>query len=655
MSSHVRAVLSVLLWSAVAMPAVAADWPVVPPAHAALKTPQIDPAADAEVLLWDVRITDEMHRRITTFNHHLRIKIFTERGREAHASVELPYFGRRRVRDIEGRTIGPDGKITELRDQDVFERTIVQTSGVKVRAKTFVLPAAVPGSIIEYRWREIRDDTIANYLELAFQREIPVHVAHYHLKPLNFGDIGYRMRTQGFNLATVPVPVREDGGYYGITARNLPALKKEPFMPPELSLKAWMLVFYADVDNDGKTPLKFWTDYAKSSLNNYKPHLKATNDVLQASAELRKGGAPTIEKVVAYVRQHIKRDDTDTAPAGEAKYNKTATDALKRGTGSGIDLTLTAAAIGAAAGLDVRLAMVQDRSEHLVAPEDRQPYFLDHVVLAVKTGDNWRYVDPANEYAKDGHLNWVYEGNWALVLDDKEPLLLAVPVSPEGQSLRTRTAALTLSEDGTLAGDVIVTYTGQQATARREFDDDETPQDREKAVVDALVKRLPGATVSKVAFENLTDADQPYKVSYSLTVPGYAQRTGSRLFVEPGMLQRGVDAMFSDSTRTHVVLLPYAYRDTDIVTIALPQGFEVEANGTVPPPAQLVGGAALYASRLDSATAGRLTYTRMLTVGSNSKISFTPAEYSGLKAFFDLVRRSDGHTVTLRRAAAPAK
>ena len=55
------------------------------------------------------------------------------------------------------------------------------------------------------------------------------------------------------------------------------------------------------------------------------------------------------------------------------------------------------------------------------------------------------------------------------------------------------------------------------------------------------------------------------------------------------------------------------------------------------------------------ATAGRLTYTRMLTVGSNSKISFTPAEYAGVKAFFDLGQRTDGHTVTLRRAAATAK
>jgi hypothetical protein len=103
--------------------------------------------------------------------------------------------------------------------------------------------------------------------------------------------------------------------------------------------------------------------------------------------------------------------------------------------------------------------MVQDRSQYLISPEDRQPYFLDRVVLAMKAGTDWRFLDPANEYAKDGQLHWSNEGNWALVLDDKAPALQAVPVSAEGQSLRTRTAALNLSEDGTLAGDVVVTYT----------------------------------------------------------------------------------------------------------------------------------------------------------------------------------------------------
>lgn len=115
----------------------------------------------------------------------------------------MPYTSNVRVRDVQGRTIAPNGTVTELRDQDVFDRTIVRVSGLKVKAKSFVLPNVVPGAIIEYRWREIRDDSLAMNLELELQREIPVHAVRYHIKPLGLlATVGYRMRLQSFTTAS---------------------------------------------------------------------------------------------------------------------------------------------------------------------------------------------------------------------------------------------------------------------------------------------------------------------------------------------------------------------------------------------------------------------------------------------------------------------
>ena len=66
-----------------ALPARAADWKPLDPAHLALKQPKIDPAADAEALLWEVRVADEVDQRgepATIYEHYLRVKIFTDRG-----------------------------------------------------------------------------------------------------------------------------------------------------------------------------------------------------------------------------------------------------------------------------------------------------------------------------------------------------------------------------------------------------------------------------------------------------------------------------------------------------------------------------------------------------------------------------------------------
>ena len=45
------------------------------------------------------------------------------------------------------------------------------------------MPAVEPGCIIEYRWREVRVNSDANYIRLQFQRDIPVQRVQYLIKP----------------------------------------------------------------------------------------------------------------------------------------------------------------------------------------------------------------------------------------------------------------------------------------------------------------------------------------------------------------------------------------------------------------------------------------------------------------------------------------
>ncbi len=135
------------------------EWKPIEPAHLALKTATVEKEADAEALFWEVRIDDNPEGDLI-FNHYIRVKVFTDRGRESQSKIDLPYGniygGETKIQDIAARTIKPDGSIVELKKEDVFERTIVKTSGLKVKARSFAMPAVEPGCIIEYRWREVR-------------------------------------------------------------------------------------------------------------------------------------------------------------------------------------------------------------------------------------------------------------------------------------------------------------------------------------------------------------------------------------------------------------------------------------------------------------------------------------------------------------------
>src|ERR1700752_498457 len=119
--------LCLLAVMALAIPAIAAveDWKPVDPAELALKTPTVEKEADAEGLFWEVRIDDNPDGDLI-FTHYLRVKVFTDRGRESQSKIDLPFgnmYGREiKIKDIAARTIKPDGSIVELKKDDIFAR-----------------------------------------------------------------------------------------------------------------------------------------------------------------------------------------------------------------------------------------------------------------------------------------------------------------------------------------------------------------------------------------------------------------------------------------------------------------------------------------------------------------------------------------------------
>ena len=158
------------------------DWKPLDPADLAVAAPVVEKGADAEALFWEVVVDDSLPYELALKNY-VRIKVFNERGRDSQSKVELPYYGNHRIKDIAARVIKPDGTAVELKKEDVFDRTVVKLSGVKVKVKSFALPGVEPGAVIEYRWREVHPYGDANQLRLQFQRDIPVRTVTYYLRP----------------------------------------------------------------------------------------------------------------------------------------------------------------------------------------------------------------------------------------------------------------------------------------------------------------------------------------------------------------------------------------------------------------------------------------------------------------------------------------
>ena len=647
------------------------DWKPVDPAELAVSAPAVEKDADAEVLFWDVRVSFEENGGdpATVLNHYVRIKVFNERGREAVGKVDIPaikFRGREvKIKDVAARTIKPGGEVIELKKEDVFERDLVKANGLKVKAKSFAMPAVEPGAVIEYRWREVRNG-IRPYERFDFSRDVPVRNVTYHIKPYNDELVdanGKRvgLRAHTFHGNTTPF-FKDKDGFYVTSMTNVPSFREEPRMPPEYAVRPWMLVYYSSETTTDAG--KFWNAYGRRMASAFKSLVKVNDEVRKASAETV-GDAQTpeqkLERLYNFVRAKVKRYTDDAAgltaeQLKKIKENKSPADTLKRGLGDAKDIDLLFAAMASAAGFEVRLACTSDREDIFFTMEFPDDYFINPASVAVRVGDGWRLFNPGSTYVPFGMLRWQEEGQPTLIADEKEPIWIDSPMSAPTKSLEKRIGKLKLSEDGVLEGEVRIEYTGHVAADMKEYDDDDSPAEREETLKRRLKERLAAAEITDIRVENVSDPDKPFVYSFHVRVPDYAQRTGKRLFFQPAFFQKGLGARFPVATRRHMVYFHYPWSEEDQVEISLPEGFALD-NAESPAPIA-AGEISKYEPSAGITKDGRLLiYTRKFYFGKGaSGLLFPITSYPVLKQYFDGINKQDEHTIALKQgAAAPSK
>src|SRR2546421_5017557 len=634
--------------------AMAQDWKPVDPADLALKAPVVEKDADAEAIFWEVRVDDSQQEELSLKNY-IRIKVFNERGRESQSKVDLPYLGFNKIKDIAARVIKPDGSIVELKKEDVFDRTIIKLSGLKVKTKSFALSGVEPGSIIEYRWREVRPNGSANHLRLQFQREIPIQTVSYYLKPY------MGMRYQPFHMGEAKF-VKDKDGFYKLTMSNMPAFREEAKMPPEDEVRAWTFLSYTSatkIETDN-----YWKEKGKQAFEASKDEIKVNDDVKTAVAGII-GDAATpeekLQRIYDFCRTKIKNVNRDTSgmtaeEISKFKANKSPAETLKRAMGTSENIDMLFAALAKAAGFDARLAFSGNRDDLFFNKALANASFLGSSFIAVRVGEEWQYFSPAEMFTPFGMLGWPEEGQDVLITDSKEPIWAKTPMAAPEKSLEKRTAKLRLSEDGTLEGDVRIEYTGHLAYDKKASNAYDSPAEREKTLLDSVKSRMSTAELSAIHIENIIDPVKPFVYAYHVRVPGYAQRTGKRLFLQPGFTEHGIGPLFSSSERKYAVYFHYAWSEQDDITIELPVGFALDnadAPGDIDPAkTQNICGQTI---KMGISKDGRtLFYKRTFFFGGGNNILFPSQSYAGIKTLFDFINQANNHTITLKQATATA-
>jgi hypothetical protein len=623
-------------------------WREVSPAELQMKTPKVEPDADAEVLFWEVRVDDGSIDQLV-MKHYIRVKIFTERGREKYSKIDIPYVQGIKIKDLMGRVIKTDGSTVEVAKTDIFDREIAKQDKAKVKAKSFAVPNIEPGVIVEYQYKEVIPGGSASNMRMKFQHDIPIQTISYYFKPFN------SVRYLTFNMNENKF-IKDKNGFYRATMENVPALKEEPRMPPEDEVRSWLLLYYTDDLKGDYTD--FWANAGGYIARTWeiKDTLKPGKEIKAAAQQIAAGAnAPDeqMAKLFEFCKTKVKNITFDTSITDEEKEKikptKSTADTYQKLQGTTREINELFASLATALGFEARLAFGGDRSEKFFNPQQAHTSFIHFTGVAVKVNNQWKYYDPGSLFVPYGMLSWFEEGTSVLLLGYKDYIRTEIPMSGAEKSAAKRTGRFKLLDDGTLDGTVKIEYTGHLGSLYKTNNYDDSPAKREESLKEEIKKQFSTAEISAISIENVTDPEKPFIYQYKIHVPNYAQKTGKRLFFQPGFFEYGTNPEFSSATRKYDIYFQYPWAENDDIEIELPKGFSLDSGekpGEIADPNRI---GVLNINIAVNSDNGVLKYQRNFKFGGGDTILFPSSAYQPVKNLFDAFHTANTHLLTLKQ------
>jgi hypothetical protein len=629
------------------------DWQPITRADLEMKEVPGEPGAPAVLLFYAAYEDDNTYSK---FFYH-RIKILGEKGLH-WANVDIPYWRNEggALSDLKARTIRPDGSIVEFQGK-VFDKVLEKRKGTKILAKTFSFPDVTVGSIVEYkyRWGWDAESRVLFMTQWALQHELYTVRALYSYYPYQkefntkhgMGRMSYVNNRMAANAKITP---KNNRGYIELELKNVPGLGKEPHAPPESELRP-QIHFYYGGDNIKSAP-DFWNREGRDWHGAIE---KFAGDRKEVRAEAQKviGSEADPEKKLRllYARAQQVRNLTYERPrsAEEIKRekleeNKHAGEVLARGYGTSYDITRLFAALARAAGYSAEVVRVSEREELFFDINVLSDEQLKAEAVLVNLNGKELFLDPGTRFCPFGLIRWTMTSAAGRKLDSKGGSFFQMPTPISTSAVTRRKGQLTLGEDGTLKGQVIIELTGQEALSRRLAALKLDEFGRNKDFEDDMKGRLhPSAQMKLVKSSGWESSEEPLVAEFEIEIPGYAALAGKRMVLTTGIFQAQQRNPFAPTERKHPVYFEYPYQELDNIRIKLPAEYQLESM----PPEQKQNSP--YGAILTS----RGTKSGELFLGRGFQLEslFLPVEhYPGLRDFYSKVQIVDEEQVVLRRA-----
>jgi hypothetical protein len=627
--------------------------------------PRHDADAVAVILLDDTETTVRPNGRIETL-HRQAFRVLRPEARREFGDITIEYDSETKVSGLKAWTITSNGVELAVSDKEAVAHGL--PDGMLYEDLTMVrlqFPEVNPGSIVGYEY--VQQDRPYVYEDAwEFQQDVPVLQARFdlHLPP------GWEYSAKWFNHSD-QAPQTPGNNEYAWQVAEQDAIREEPDMPPAKSVSGWMGIKY--VPGDAGLRAKSDVTWRDAGLwyNGLTQDRRASSAAIhQKVVELTSGITDPLLQIRAitdYMQRNIRYFGVEIGIGGYQPHP--AAEVYTNQFGDCKDKATLLSTMLKEVGIDSYYVAVDAHREG-VQP-DYPTIRFNHMILAIKLppGVSARNLyssiddpalgtllifDPTNSYVPFGYLPWYLQNTYGLVMGPDGGTLKLLPVAPPATNRLLRTAQLTLTNNGSLSGEVRELSWGDPAHEGRQQYLETQPSKRAEILENFLQNFLSNFVVTGASLGNLDKYDEALSVDYKFTAQDYAKMAGDDILVRPRVVGDKYTALLDlfaqNKPRQYGIEFNVATRQDDVFDITVPTGYQLDSSV---PPVNLSCDFATYKSSLAMSN-GVLHYSRTLEI---QKVHVPADKLADIKDFLQKVAADQEMFVALKpvesQASAP--
>jgi len=588
-------------------------------------------------------------------------KILRPSGRE-HGVVAVWFNPSRKVINLHGWCIPPQGKDYEVKDKDAMEVSLPRISGSElisdVKDRVLQIPAADPGNIVGYEY-EVEESPLVLQTVWQFQETDPVKDTKFTLLLPPSWEYSVVWRNYAETKAA-----QIGNNQWQWTLSDVKGLRPEEEMPPWTGVAGEMVVSFFPPGGASDHVFKDWRQMGVWYTALAKGRRGSSTEITQQVASLAAAETTPVAKMAAlakFVQQNIRYVAIELGVGGVQPH--AAVDIFHHRYGDCKDKATLMGTMLNEIGIDSYYVIINSERGSVSADTPAQIRAFDHAIIAIKLPDfvndpslvavvqhpklgRILFFDPTDDMTPFGRLRGALQDNFGLLVAPDGGELYNLPMLPAALTGVTRTAVAKLDAEGNMTGTFKEVRLGDAAAEERAAIRNLTKdKDRVKIIEQMLSQSFANFGITQATLTNLTDTNEPFGLNYSIVVQRYAKTAGDLILVRPRLVGVKTRALLeTKEPRELPVVFDGPRKDSDRFEITMPPGFEVDE---LPPPVDVDFSFASYHSKTE-ASGNILRYTRTFEI---KELKVPMNKMDDLKKCYRIIAGDERNTAVLKPVA----